>query len=393
MNSKGGGRKALNTWVIVSEVFLYGTAFVAFRGLGWYSFLVCSVLFMVQAMAILQNKRNVLAKINRMRKPKIGLIACLGIIIIMKDIMNGAYWLMAFGFLLSYGLCSAYAANLYRWVIRWEDMMDEQESQFSHRVTLTNMDFDVMTHKNGIWLLTRLFPSFLAGGTVFALLWISPLVQWPINAVKYVFLKVTLMIAALLLGIIPDQMYKAVELETSGDAVTPDPNAKFLQEAERLSRSVDFQAGYVIAGIILTVLLIAVLTFYVYKASKKKGVQTAALKATEMGNFEKIQKPFALEKKSIEGKNRHVHESDVLLRKKYRQLLKKLSQKGYPITETETPDQIRTKLLILYPNQDEWIQVITDAYCERRYADREPKNMDEVLRAFSLLKEDNHDRS
>lgn len=393
MKLKGSGREALNFWVILSETLVYGSIYLAIPELGWYSGLICGTLLVVQGFSIVQNKRNVLSRINRKRKHKMALIGLAGTVIVFKDVLNERGWLLALALVIGYSFVSDYASNLYQWVMRWEDIEEARTRQTAGQVTLMNLDFSKMAKMNAKWLMTGLLPVALIGGTLFALIWMSPIIQWPLKGLWFIFLKIALILAGIILGLIPDSLYDAALTETKGSAVTADPMAKFLNEANQMAQHVDFQSGYWIAGLLITGLTLVGMGIYLYRVSQKKVGHYKPLKAVATGIFEKSHTLFSEKKLSVKGLGIGHRESDLLLRKKYKHLLKKLSQNGYSIENNETPNQIQMKLMNLYPNQENLIQIITNAYCERRYADREPENIAEVLQAFSLLKEENYDRS
>ena len=188
----------------------------------------------------------------------------------------------------------------------------------------------------------------------------------------------------MVLGWFPD--FRAMDPNGSGY----DPAAKPMQKSftEGLKSAHTFNSSYSLAGYLLMGVLLAILAFFAYRVWKRMKMKALG------GDFKSGQgklgfvSKFEVAAAELLSGGRKAGRKNVpseLLRRKYVGLLKRLERQGVTVEKTDTAAQIREKLTLLYPGQEAAVDLITEAYCERRYGERDPANIEAVLQVFELL--------
>lgn len=386
MNAKMDGRRALRFWTIVNQGFLYLMIYQLLSFLDVIGMLVCLALFAIKAYEIYANKRDVFHKICKLSKLNTVLIFTLFVVLLFMDVFNPSRWVLVIGLYLGYYLTNAYAQNLYDWVMRWDDYAYITYVAKRRQIFQTNLELDALESLNAKFLNFKLLPSFLAAGIVSYLLWVSPIFHWIRVLLLMVFSRVALFIANIFLGHLPEDLLQRAGQNT-GEYGTPKAITNMAAYAKEMGDRPEFQTGYEMIAILATVLIIAGIAYLVWRsAHKAKGREASE---SYLGkSFDLIKRWVAPSSEQTPAKAVKRHGApDAILRKKYIQLMKTLKKHGLSIEKTETADQLTDKLSQIYPNQEALIDLITQAYCERRYGEREPSNIDEVLTAFQMLKE------
>lgn len=386
MKIDASGKKTLQLWVAIGETFFYLILYELIKSLNLFGLLICLALYGIRLYEIVASKRDVFHRFQQTRKRNEAFVAFLLLVLIAMDAGSLSHfgWVMFLG--AGFYLSGTYAINLYSWYMRWDYLTDMSHAKDKRQLLQYSVGLGEMERLNARWVGLKLFPAALLSGTVCYLLWISPVFHWIRELLRMVFLAAVAFIANNVLGRIPKSFIQAAQ-NTKDDAGPKDAFENFLKQAKESAGRPDFQSGYdyiYIAIVVMTIVAIAYLARKALMQKKDSGAKPSFIEKP----FEVIKNWIQPEGRLEQAKSHRKHPApDALLRKKYLQLLKRLKKRGLSITATDTADQLKEKLAIVYPNQDALIDIITEAYCVRRYAEREPENIHEVLDAFQLLKE------
>lgn len=386
MKTDASGKKALQLWVAIGETFFYLILYELIKSLNLFGLLICLALYCIRLYEIIATKRDVFHRFQQTRKRNEAFVAFLLLVLLAMDVGSLSHfgWVMFLG--AGYYLSGTYAINLYGWYMRWDYMTDMSHAKEKRQLLQYSVGFGEMEKLNAKWIGLKVFPAALLSGTVCYLLWISPVFHWIRELLRMGFLAVVSFIANNLLGRIPKSFIQAAQT-TKTDAGPKDAFENFLKQAKVSAGRPDFQSGYdyiYIAIVIITIIAIAYLARKALRQKRDSGTKPSFIEKP----FEVLKNWIQPEGRLEQAKSRKKYPApEALLRKKYLQLLKRLKKRGLSIAPTDTADQLKEKLAVVYPNQDDLIEIITEAYCVRRYAERDPENIHEVLDAFQLLKE------
>ncbi len=386
MNAKMDGRRALRFWATVNQGFFYLMIYQLLSFLDVVGLIVCLALFAIKIYEIYANKRDVFHKICNRSKWKTVLFFTLGGVVLFVDVFNPNRWALVLGLYFGYFLTGAYAENLYNWAMRWDDYTYTTYVVKRRQIFQSNLELDALESLNAKFLNFKLMPAILAAGIVSYLLWISPLFHWIRVFLLMVISNVTLFIANIFLGHIPKVLLeRAGQSKLQMDA--PADITKSFYKTKEMGDRPEFQSAYEMLAIAVLVLFIVGIVYLLWRSvHKTKGREASESYLSKTFDF--VKNWVAPQSEQTCGKATKRHGApDAILRKKYIQLMKTLKKHGLGIEKTETADQLKDKLSRVYPNQEASIDLITQAYCERRYAERDPCNIDEVLTAFQMLKE------
>lgn len=385
MKIKSDGKRMLRFWLGLSELLIWLLVFQLLKYLGTIGVILCLGALALKWYEIAAEKRDVYHKYKRHNKATISVMVCITITALALHISSALscfYTLMLF---FGYYLTRTYALNIYDWVVRWGDLADTDSSQIPYVYVQLDNTPEMLEAANRKFLGTRFIPAMLGIGVLCYGVWISPVFNWIRGFLVAVFLRITLVIAEMILSIFPE-MQETEPLKAGNTNGTTEFNS--IVEMRKAAAANHFGSSYQIAAIILLLVMVGALAFYAYKVWKRSGA--TALRGnykTGQGNKGLMQSLRAVTAEVLSHKapRKSKGAPEAVLRRKYIQLLKQLEQQGWAIEKADTSEQIKLKLSQLYPNQETIIDVITEAYCERRYAEREPENIDMVLQAFNTL--------
>lgn len=149
----------------------------------------------------------------------------------------------------------------------------------------------------------------------------------------------------------------------------------------------DFQIAYNVmaVAVIISLMVIAFIVVRKVLRSRRKAIAVESKPSLDTGRV----KVLRAEQRQLKAAHGLVTEEEILelIRQHYRKLLETLRKKGIGLEPGETPDQIRQKLNLIYPEKWDLIEVITEGYCAQRYGNG-PENLTEILKAFEILKEE-----
>lgn len=352
--------------------------------------IVFGTIFAVYLYGVLSGQRDIAYKFKASSRKRTLFLWLLVLILWMRDLTNLNSLAISLGGMLLYGIFNAYMQNAYEWHLKWRYLIDCSLRQDMSTFVQIDMDMKTIEKENrkmmGISLLTA-----LAAGTAAYILWISPLLTWLRGGVIGLLGFGIQVIATIVLGGV-HQMdiapLAATKTET-GDIKDGESLAKVLGIASRPGH----QDLYNISAVIAVVAILAILGLWVFWRLKQPKLRRqpgeGPIGAT--GVLSVFKSRGKVEEKTA--KNMKPEILDSILRKKYKVLLHRLKVRGIELLPSETPDQIKNKLALIYPNQEDLLTIITEAYCVRRYGDQDPIQMAEALEAFKALKEVKHDRS
>ncbi len=385
MKIKSDGKQMLRFWLGLSELFVWLTVYQLFKSTGVIGTVFCMVLLFFKWYGLFTEKRDVYHRYKRHRKASISVMVFLTLTAVMLNIGNAGqcfYTLMLF---FGYYLTNTYALNIYDWVIRWGDMANIDPTHVPHVYVQLDSPPELLEAANRKFLGSRLIPALLGASALCYGIWISPVFNWLRGQLTYVFLMIALFLADTILKIYPD-MQNVDPTSLQGGATGPKFSS--IEEMRKIAAANHFGTSYQVAAFLIVGLMVAAVAYYGYKVLKRSSSKSLSSdfksskgKVGILNTLRTVTAEVISQSKSKKPKGI----PDEILRRKYLQLLKQLEQNGWAVGKADTAEQIKHKLSQLYPNQEPIIEVITEAYCERRYAEREPENVELVLQAFSTL--------
>lgn len=277
-----------------------------------------------------------------------------------------------------YDLSELYWLNGYRWRQREFDHMDAKTDRIGFGQAIGSMES-----------LNR--PYAMLSALVALVMGFMALLMTKLPLVSALF-KALGDLALMVVGGVAQWVYVALDLEalskvakvakgTTGDIKDP-------SKYQNQSAASAFDPSYEGITLVLIALGILVIVLLVYRILKGRGrsLERPDQAVADQGKLSTLSlKPL---KQQRHKPKRTDEEVKVLLRQHYRKLLSSLKAKGIGLEPGETADQIRQKLNLIYPEQWDLIEVITEGYCAQRYG-KGPENLAEVLSAFESLKEEN----
>lgn len=351
---------------------------------------VFGTVFIVYLYGVLSGQRDIAYKFRSTSRKRGTFLWIVVVLIWFRDIADTHSLAISLGGMLVYGIFNAYMINAYEWQLKWQYLIDSNAKGDS--TVFVQIDTDMKTIEGasrkamGLSLLLA-FSSGLAA----MLLWNAPFMNWIKSFILNVLGLGIRLIATVVLGSVKQFDNRPVSATKTGTGDIKDGEA--LVAALKETTRADYQDFYLYGTIILVAIILILLGLWVYWRLKKPKYRSlpgegtvgstgilSIFKGRNSGGEQTLKtvKPEIL---------------DSMLRKKYRALLHRLKVRGIEISPGETPDQIKSKLALIYPNQEALIDLITEAYCVRRYGDTDPTQMVEALEAFKLLKEVKYDRS
>lgn len=388
MKRKSDGRNILRFWMGFSELLFYTMWFQILKNLEWLGIGICILLLTVKWYEIYTDKKDVFHQFKSRKKVKNLIVAGLTLLVVLMDLANPFKYQFMFVLCTLYYFVNTYALNLYEWIMRWGNLEELSSSKDYALYAQLDETPTMLELANRKFVGRRLLPGFIGFGIVAYVLWISPVFGWVRNVLIWLLSRVALVLATLILGLFP-------KISDSGGQQNNAPT--LMEQINKMAkeRAVyhNYSREYNYIGIVVIVVIILLVGWFVWQRLKKRNksysaFQTSSKQGERMGVGVQVKALFSTKKQT-----KRTESPEALLRKKYIQLLKRLEKRGLAIEKTDTADLLKSKLLELYPNQDELINVITEAYCEQRYAERDPENIEEVLSAFHMLKEASNETS
>lgn len=384
MKIKSDGKIMLRFWLGLSELFAWLIIYQFLMYIGTLGIFICLGVLLLKWYALIADKRDVYHKYKRHRKASVSLLVCLTVAALALNIGSSARCFYALMLFLGFYLTNTYGLNLYEWVVRWGDLADVDREKLPYVYVQLSNTPEMLERENRKFLGWRFLPASFGVGLAAFLLWISPLFDWIRGSLMNLFAHAMLGVSRVVIGWFPD--FRAFDPNGSGDSPVVKPTKQAFTEGLTVANT--FETTYAIASYLLTAILLGSLAFFAYRVWRRMKMKALG------GDFKSVKGKLgivdrlevaAVDLLSNGRKQSHRQLPSEQLRRKYVGLLKRLEKQGVAVVKTDTATQIRDKLILLYPGQEAAVDLITEAYCVRRYAERDPENIDEVLQAFDML--------
>lgn len=336
----------------------------------------------------LTGERDLYFKFKKGDKVRNVTIALLILLTWLKETTNFYGLGVSIGSVVVYGFLNAYVLNAYEWYLKWQYL--EGSLAGKERDSLIQIDHSLgqMERENRKWALLSLGCASLVGALLLVV--VKGLLNSGLGHYLYqAFLWIVTLLASLVLGVLGLDVPRDLVGETQ--VQNPAKTVEQIALAGKKTGAVDYQGAYQYGTIILLGFLAVGLAYWLVKKAQKGGKLPQILESRLASPKENLYRPEEKEillKPYIDMKPEKV---DSLIRKRYLALLKRLEANGISILPNQTPDELKSQFALIYKGQEALIDLITEAYCERRYGDRDATKMAQALVAFEQLKEVKHD--
>lgn len=277
-----------------------------------------------------------------------------------------------------YNLFEAYWLNIYKWRQKEIEHLEATNDKVSFAQPLGSLERINRTAALGSYALALL----AAGGVV--VLTKLPILSGVFNFIMWLLISLVGVVAKLMYSVYPiGTGDRSFQEQGAGTAFTT-TNASNYQVS---GPPPNFETGYFVFATLLLVSIAAVMIVIVVKTIKNREKRTlgTGMQTLDTGKVSAVSTQKSNVVRVDQHQEREKVEEDI--RVAYRKLITNIQKRGMAIEKGETADQIKEKLNLIYKDQWDLIEVITEGYCAQRYGNG-PENAVEILRAFEQLKEE-----